>query len=289
MKHQAPPAAAASAFTPITPDDDVPTFEELIADPEIAALLDFAPVPRRNKKEGGWSADMQRMFIARLARHGSPTKACDELGMYRSGIDKVCKSVGAEAFRVAWAEAIALAERRRAERIGAGLASVAGIKMPSIDNRQTSASRARNQPGHRQQSGPLPGQVLNEFDEYEDQASFDARVEEVRDSIPNKLLRIRRIYLQEISDNMGKRAAFEILTELPIDWDKAGRGEAQDDEPWRNSNQRQPDMVLLAESGWSWGDCGYGPNRMAEARLAIDQHREEAGLPPVNWEDEHQG
>src|SRR5215207_2257610 len=105
-------------------------------DPEILALLDFAPVPRRNKKEGGWCPEMQRLFIARLAVHGSPGKACDEVGMYRSGVDKVFKSPGAESFRAAWAAAVALAERRRAEEVAAGHASVGDLKMPFVDNRR---------------------------------------------------------------------------------------------------------------------------------------------------------
>ena len=115
---------------------DIPTFEALAADPEIAPLLDFAPVPRRFKKEGGWNAHMQRLFIARLAVHGSPGKACDEVGMYRSGIDKVFKSAGAESFRDAWAKAVELAERRRAEQAAKGHASVAGLKLPFVDNRR---------------------------------------------------------------------------------------------------------------------------------------------------------
>ena len=123
------PAAPASGSDP-------PTFEDLIADPEIAALLEFAPVPRRFKKEGGWNAHMQRLFIARLAVHGSPGKACDEVGMYRSGIDKVFKSAGAESFRKAWAKAVELAERRRAEQAAKGHASVAGLKLPFVDNRR---------------------------------------------------------------------------------------------------------------------------------------------------------
>jgi hypothetical protein len=85
--------------------------QHLTNDPEILALLDFQAVPRRCKKEGGWTAEMQRLFIAKLAVHGSPGKACDELGMYRSGIDKVFKSEGAESFRAAWAAAVELADR----------------------------------------------------------------------------------------------------------------------------------------------------------------------------------
>jgi hypothetical protein len=110
--------------------------QHLTNDPEILALLDFQAVPRRCKKEGGWTAEMQRLFIAKLAVHGSPGKACDELGMYRSGIDKVFKSEGAESFRAAWAAAVELADRRRIERVAAGHADVANLKMPFVDNRR---------------------------------------------------------------------------------------------------------------------------------------------------------
>jgi hypothetical protein len=92
--------------------------------------------------------------------------------------------------------------------------------------------------------------------------------------------------LQEISGCAGKRAAFEILTELPIDWDKAERCEPQEDEPWNPARARQPDMILTAESGWSFGECGYGPDRKAQARRAIDAHRAEEGLEPVEWQGE---
>ena len=40
--------------------DDLPSFAELAADPEIAALLDFDPVPRRNLVPGGWGPEKQR-------------------------------------------------------------------------------------------------------------------------------------------------------------------------------------------------------------------------------------
>lgn len=113
--------------------------------------------------------------------------------------------------------------------------------------------------------------------------SFQRRGEEARDSITQKLLRIRRLYLKEISGSPGKRAAFEILTELPVDWELAGRLEPQPDEPYNTASQRQPDMILTAESGWTFGEHGYGPDRMAEARRAIDEYRAEEGLEPVDW------
>jgi hypothetical protein len=59
-----------------------PTFDELTADPEIAALLDFEPVPRQLQKTNGWTAQMQRMFIAWLAFYGSPGKAAEERPEY---------------------------------------------------------------------------------------------------------------------------------------------------------------------------------------------------------------
>jgi hypothetical protein len=60
--------------------------------------------------------------------------------------------------------------------------------------------------------------------------------------------------------------------------------EPQPDEPWKSTNQRQPDMVLTAESGWSFGQGGYGPDKMKELMQALNEYREEGGLPPVEEE-----
>jgi hypothetical protein len=132
-----------------------------------------------------------------------------------------------------------------------------------------------------------PGQVLNEYGEPEDEAAFQQRVEDARDSISNKLRNARRLSLQEIASSPGKRAAFEILTELPIDWDKAGRLEAQPDEPWRKPNMREPDMLLTAENGWL-GNVAHGPDKKAELRKALDEYRAEEGLEPVDWDREEE-
>jgi hypothetical protein len=81
--------------------DDLPSFAELAADPEIAALLDFEPVPRRNVVPGGWGPEKQREFIARLATHGSKNKACTEMCMQTTGLTKVQNSPAAQSFREA--------------------------------------------------------------------------------------------------------------------------------------------------------------------------------------------
>ena len=244
-----------------------------IDDPAIVALLDFEPVPRRFEREDGWTPALQRLFIAHLALLGSPGKACDALGKRRSGIDKLAKSKGAESFREAWNRAVELAQERTARSIAEEHAGVADIKLPFVDHRRKSAPAP---------AGPLPGQVRNEYGEWEDEASIARRAEDARDSISQKILRCRRLFLQEISGSPGKRAAFEILTELPIDWDKARRLEPQDHEPWRKTNMRQADMVLTAENGWM-PDIPYGPAKIASMRRAVDRHRAEQGLPPVDW------
>jgi hypothetical protein len=53
---------------------DTPTFEELTADPEIAALLEFKPVLRKRNVEGAWTPKLQRELVARIAVHGSPAR-----------------------------------------------------------------------------------------------------------------------------------------------------------------------------------------------------------------------
>jgi hypothetical protein len=126
---------------------------------------------------------------------------------------------------------------------------------------------------------------MNELGNWEDEASLERRADEARDSISGKLLAARRLYLQEISNSPGKRAAFEILTDLPVDWDAAERLEPQQDEPWRKPNMRRPDMLLTAENGWL-GGMAHGPDKMADLRRAIDEHREQEGMEPVDWEGE---
>jgi hypothetical protein len=252
--------------------DDIVDIADLFADPEIEALLDFAPVPRLYKGKGGWTPELQREFIARLAFHGSPGRAAEDMGKDRSGLTKLYKAKEAASFRAAWDAAVELAESRKplATPPNRGLVG----HPPSVDHRRKWKAAP----------APLPGQVMNEYGEWEDEQSFLQRVDAARDSIRTKLLRARRLYLQEISDSPGKRAAFEILTELPIDWEKAAHGEPQPDEPWRKANQRQPDMILTAESGWSMGEIGYGPDKKAELKKAIDEYRASEGLPAIEWE-----
>ena len=248
-------------------DERAPT-----TDPEILKLLDFEPVPRRHKRGDGWTPALQRIFIAELARWGSVNAATEALGKNRYGVEKLYKAAGAASFRAAWDAAIALFEERAAERIARDHAPLAGVKPPFVDRRRKAEMPA----------GPLPGQVLNERGEWEDDSSLKQRAEEAKDSISDKLLRCRRMYLAEISGSAGKRAAFEILTGFPIDWERAARLQPQDDEPWRKPRMRDPDMMLTAENGW-FGGLAHGEDKMAELRAAVDEERARQGKPPADW------
>ena len=84
-------------------------------DPEIAASLEFEPVPRKNERVDGWIAEKQRAFIAALAVTGSPLHAARELGMKPAGVEKLRKDEGGESFAAAWDRAL---EIHRAQRSG---------------------------------------------------------------------------------------------------------------------------------------------------------------------------
>jgi hypothetical protein len=234
------PAAAPTSGT--TSPDPIPSFDDLVADPEIAALLDFEPAPRKVERPDGWTADLQRELIARIADTGSPGHACDAMDKNLSGAKHLYRTEGADSFRAAWQAAIALAAGRKRAARAAILrhpVDVPGIERP----RRASAQLDVN--GQAQQ----PRQVPNEHGEWEDEASFLRRGEEAKDSIGNKLVRSRRLYLMSIAGEPIKRAAFEILTELPVDWELAKKMRPQPFEPWHRPNAHEPDMVLTAESG----------------------------------------
>jgi hypothetical protein len=45
-------------------------------------------------------------------------------------------------------------------------------------------------------------------------------------------------------------------------------------------------MVLTAENGWSFGEFGYGEDRKAELREALNEFLAEEGKDPVDWSAE---
>jgi hypothetical protein len=123
----------------------------LMTDPEVLALLDFEPVPRARAVEGGWTPELQREFIARLAVTGSAGLTCDEMGKNLTGVTKVYRNPNAESFREAWHGAVELAKSRRA---AASRFVEPGTKPPTLDNRRRQAAAV---PAPiREQWAPLP-------------------------------------------------------------------------------------------------------------------------------------
>ena len=148
-------------------NDNTPTFEELAADPEIAALLEFEPVPRMRKRREGWTAPLQRRFIAELTQSGSPTLAAEALDKKLFSAKRLYQTAGADSFRAAWDGAVALFEERAAGRIHADHAGLAALKPPMVDRRRTRGPHPHAGEG-------TPGQILNEEGEWED-AEFARR------------------------------------------------------------------------------------------------------------------
>ena len=59
--------------------------------------------------------------------------------------------------------------------------------------------------------------------------------------IRTRLTHSRRLLLMAVAANAAQRAAWEVLVG-PVDWDKAERGEAQDDEPFCDPEDPEHDM-----------------------------------------------
>lgn len=70
-------------------------------------LLQFAPVPRRYRRDG-WTPERQRAFIAALAEWGNVTAAAEAAGMTPEGAYHLRRQPGAESFRRAWEAALAM-------------------------------------------------------------------------------------------------------------------------------------------------------------------------------------
>lgn len=88
---------------------DSPT---LHADPEIAALLAFEPVPRKCMRRNGWTPDNQRGFIAGVAETGDADRAAQAVGLTARGAYDLRKSPDHAPFFAAWDAALALYHRR---------------------------------------------------------------------------------------------------------------------------------------------------------------------------------
>ena len=105
MKHHEGPAAPESGL-------DIPDFATLAGDPEIAPLLNFEPVARKVKRPDGWTPELQRELIARIAVTGTLQSAVWQMGKHATGAEALYKTPGADSFRESWDAAVIIGRRR---------------------------------------------------------------------------------------------------------------------------------------------------------------------------------
>ena len=106
-----PPNLSAPPATGPSPAD-IPAFADLAADPEIAPLLSFDPVVRKIRRPDGWTAELQRELIARLAATGTIQAAVWQMGKHATGAEALYKTPTATSFRASWDAAVIIGRRR---------------------------------------------------------------------------------------------------------------------------------------------------------------------------------
>lgn len=78
-------------------------------------LLLFTPVPAQRVTANGWSAEVQRAFVAQLARSGVVSVAARSVGRSPRSAWLLRKRPGAESFAEAWEIAVDMAHDRAME------------------------------------------------------------------------------------------------------------------------------------------------------------------------------
>jgi hypothetical protein len=212
----------------------------------IPEILNFEPVQRR-AQVNSWSAEHQRAFIAALAITGSAKKAAATIGRHAFGADQLRKARGGKGFSEAWDAALDVARERELARVYENLS-----ELQAGDEAANARAPADNWANERYWE-----EVEGEY-------------EEAQKRIRGKLLGARRLLLAEICDDMDKRAAWEVLVG-PVDWEKAGSFEPQDNEP-EQPNMREADMVLTAECGWLAEMTG-GRDKKKELLEGLEEYR----------------
>jgi hypothetical protein len=286
-------------------------------DPEIQALLDFEPVPRKIERADGWTAERQRAFIAAFAVTGSPRRAARAIGMSAGGLDRLRTLEGAEGFNDAWRRAMALWAERDSRRIADGVVDAA---------RQRPRSRGRPSAYSAGFSPPLDGEGRGVGCFPEDEADDEAaRSQEWLDGFLAK-------YWHKVVAEREARLNGEIVAadfylrqltflEVAIDLASGGRGFEQlrrlrrdghrlseiaetsfsriiDDmrrHIWRKMGEPErpehPPRRLLVEHEGAGGyateplECLHGPfETHAEQKARFEQQHEEAAREQAEWE-----
>lgn len=218
-------------------------------------ILNFEPVPRR-AQVNSWTAEHQRAFIAALAITGSAKKAAATIGRHAYGADQLRKGRGGRGFADAWEAALEIAREREMARVYENLAELR--ESDEAANARADTAPTFDSDEHWDGDGP------NSYDE-------------AQDAIRERLLNCRRLLLMALSDEPEKRAAWEVLCG-PVDWEKARKLEAQDNEPFGMPSMRKEDMIMTAEAGLMHEFAGEGRDLKGELQQAVAEYRETGSL-----------
>jgi hypothetical protein len=98
---------------------------------ELPSFLAFTPVPVR-AQHNGWSPELQRHFILRLARGEGPDSAARALGRSRQSVYRLRSRPDAASFATAWDGAVAFSQRigRVRQQAPLGLGTIETLLVP---------------------------------------------------------------------------------------------------------------------------------------------------------------
>ncbi|QNP43991.1 hypothetical protein H9L15_05180 [Sphingomonas daechungensis] len=75
-------------------------------------MLNFDPVVRKVRRPDGWTPELQRELIARIAATGTVQSAVWQMGKHATGSEALYKTPSANGFRMSWDAAIIIGRRR---------------------------------------------------------------------------------------------------------------------------------------------------------------------------------
>ena len=186
--------------------DDIPAFATLAADPEIAPLLGFDPVTRKVQRPDGWTADLQRELIARLAATGTLQQAVWQMGKHATGAEALYKAPAAASFRAAWDAAVAIGRRRQGlDRGPPHPGPVPGITRRSRSGGPASMVTAADEPDDEEDTTALRIELIERL-----VAKFQRKVGQEREARLTGEIVAADFYLRQIT-------ALEVAFDLMID------------------------------------------------------------------------
>lgn len=179
--------------------------------------LGFVPVPRKTARHDGWTAAVQRSFIATLAATGNVKASAMACGRSWVAAYQLRRAEGAESFRAAWDAAVEIGTAQIRDILIDH--SINGVPEPIVHGGKIVGERRKfNHQTMRamiEQRGDGPGAGRRRRGEPQPDP---AETQRLRDEITQRLERLHVSLLTNHIDDPSRRAAYERL-HGPVDWD----------------------------------------------------------------------